>query len=386
MTPGARVQAAIEVLDTILSGTAAEKALTGWARRSRFAGSKDRAAVRDHVFDVLRRMRSCAAMGGGMTGRGLMLGLLRQDGIAPETLFTGDTYAPPPLDEADRAGHVPAGDGAMWDLPDWILPLWRESLGSDDAAVAEALRHRAPVFLRANRLKGARDTARARLAQEGIETRPHALAPTALEVTANARRVAASAAYRDGLVELQDAASQAVIDALEPGATTSILDYCAGGGGKTLALAAATGGRIAAHDAAPRRMKDLPDRAARAGARVEILETVPDGARYDLVLCDAPCSGSGAWRRSPEGKWRLDQTGLTELLAVQAEILDRAAGLVALGGRLAYATCSVLRPENDGQADAFLARHPAFAEEARHRWTPLDGADGFFLAVFRRSG
>lgn len=383
MTPGARVQAVVEILDRIATGTPAEQSLTNWARGARYAGSKDRAAVRDHVFDVLRRWRSTACTGGGETGRARMLGLLRQQGADPDALFTGAGHAPAPLSDSERgSGAEPEGPAAR-DLPDWLSPLFDVSLGAGAADVAEALRHRAPVFLRANLLRTTPDEAVAALAEGGIVARPHPLASTALEVTDGARRVAGSRAYAEGLVELQDAASQAVVEALPLGPGMRVLDYCAGGGGKALAIAALTGGPVEAHDADPGRMSNLLDRAARAGARIRIASD-PRGP-CDLVLCDAPCSGSGAWRRAPEGKWRLDRDRLDGLLTVQADILGTAARLVGPGGTLAYATCSVLAPENGEQVARFLARHPGWRESFHRQFLPADGGDGFFVAALTQS-
>ncbi|WP_121629855.1 RsmB/NOP family class I SAM-dependent RNA methyltransferase [Tropicibacter alexandrii] len=381
MTPAARLQAAIEVLDRVIAGDAAEKALTNWARGARYAGSKDRAAVRDHVFDVLRMWRSTAALGGGETGRARVLGLLRAQGIAPETLFTGEGHAPAPLAPDDGTGHAPQGYEG-WDLPDWIAERLVAGHGDAAAGIAEALRQRAPVFLRANLLKTDVDHAIATLAEAGIEAQPHPLAPTALQVTEGARKIANSAPFTDGLVELQDAASQAVCAMLplEPG--LRVLDYCAGGGGKSLAMAARTRGTIEAHDANPRRMSDLPARAARAGADIKPVDR-PRG-QYDLVLCDVPCSGSGAWRRSPEGKWRLNATDLVTLRQVQADILETCAQLVSADGVLAYATCSVLAEENDNQINAFLGRNPDWSVTTSRQFLPEDGGDGFFVACLTR--
>ncbi|ETX26631.1 RsmB/NOP family class I SAM-dependent RNA methyltransferase, partial [Roseivivax isoporae] len=223
----------------------------------------------------------------------------------------------------------------------------------------------------------------AALAAEDIAVRRNPRAATALTVTANARRVAQSAAYRDGLVELQDAGSQAVIEALPLAPGARVLDYCAGGGGKTLALAARLGGGpVAAHDAHPRRMSDLPARAARAGARVAVTDA-PRGP-YDLVLADVPCSGSGAWRRAPDGKWRLLPDDLDRLRATQAAILDTVAPMVAPGGHLAYVTCSVLPEENAGQVDAFAARHPGWEVTGGSAVLPDADGDGFYAAHLTR--
>ncbi|MGC9369711.1 MAG: RsmB/NOP family class I SAM-dependent RNA methyltransferase [Paracoccaceae bacterium] len=389
MTPAARIAAAIELLDAVLAGEPAEKALTTWARRSRFAGSKDRAAIRDHVFDALRCRRSYAALGGSETGRGLLLGALRAAGRDPAEIFTGEGHAPAPLTAEEAALTLSEADlpeEVALDCPGWLAPRLRASLGADFAPVMQALRQRAPVFLRVNLRRVTPAEAQARLADEAIATAPHPLSGTALEVLENARRVQGSAAFREGLVELQDAASQAITDLLPLRDGMSVLDYCAGGGGKTLAMAGRAKARFHAHDAAPRRMRDLPARARRARVQVTLLQggEVTARAPFDLVLCDVPCSGSGAWRRSPEAKWRLTPEDLERLTATQAAILDRAAPLVAPGGCLAYATCSVLDDENAAQVAAFLARHTGFTQEDSRRLTPLDGGDGFFVAVLRR--
>ncbi|MEM9551919.1 MAG: RsmB/NOP family class I SAM-dependent RNA methyltransferase [Pseudomonadota bacterium] len=384
MTPGARVAAAIEILDDILRGEPAERALTAWARHSRFAGSKDRAAVRDHVFDVLRRKRSCAAQGGAMTGRGLMLGLLRQSDVDPATLFTGVGHAPEPLNDMDGTGHAPKAPEDAFDIPAWLWPHVQESLGDNASRVAEALRSRAPVHLRVNLAKTSRVAVQRDLADDGIFTDPHASADTALEITEGARALRNSRAYQTGLVELQDGASQAVVAALPLSPDIVVLDYCAGGGGKALAIAARGVTNVTAHDIAPARMRDLPDRARRAGVAIKIAPPKRVSGLYDVVLCDAPCSGSGAWRRDPDGKWRLTQARLDELTRIQAEILDRAKELVSPNGMLAYATCSLFDRENSAQIDAFLKRNPAWQCHFRHSWTPLDGTDGFYTAHLTR--
>ncbi|SHH16126.1 RsmB/NOP family class I SAM-dependent RNA methyltransferase [Marivita hallyeonensis] len=384
MTPAARWAAAAQIMDEITDGVPAEKALTNWARRSRFAGSKDRAAVRDHVFDILRCWRSVAVLGGGTSGRELVLGRVRQTGLDVDTVFTGDKYGLAPLSDAERnAGDVPSGAAAA-DLPDWIYDIFRRDLGDDAHATAEAVRSRAAVFLRVNTLKADRTTAQNALSAAGIDTRPHDLSPTALEVVDGARRIAQSGPYLDGLVELQDVSSQAVVDALPLQPGQRVLDYCAGGGGKTLAMAARLRGPVDAHDADPRRMSDLTTRAQRAGA--DIRQVAAPTGLYDLVLCDVPCSGSGSWRRSPEGKWRLTEARLSDLHGVQASILDRVAPLVKPDGALAYATCSVLKSENEVQIQRFLSTHPEWICAVQHRFSLISGGDGFFLAILRRVG
>lgn len=389
MTPAARYAAAADVLDRIVAGAAAEKALSNWARASRYAGSKDRAAVRGHVFDALRRRSSAAWMAGGTeeSGRALILGGLRLDGIDPHTVFTGGPYALQPLLDAEAAAPEPLSAAPVairWNLPDWLASRFAADLGDTAEATALALSKRADIHLRANLKVIGRARLAARLLDEGIATRPHELANTALVVEGHPRGLTGLASFAEGLFELQDAASQAVAAAIPVAARQRVLDYCAGGGGKVLAVAAREPEAVCvAHDAEPARMVDLPVRAARAGARIEVVQT-PEGlqsaAPFDVVICDVPCSGSGAWRRSPMGKWTLTPERLAELNRVQAEILQEAARYLRPGGTLAYATCSVLRAENEELVARML---PATGLSLRHeqRFSPLAGADGFYLAL-----
>ena len=388
MTPAARQSAAIEILDRILAGEPAEAALTRWARGARYAGSGDREAVRDWVFRALRQRRSAGAWSGAAaeSGRALMLGLLRMDGNRPEG-WTGTHHAPAPLTAIEAAlWDAPPPElprAVAGDIPDWLLAHLDAALGGQTDAVLARMRDRAPVFARLHARRASPATVIAELAEAGIDARPHPLARHALELSGATRQLKQTAAFGAGLLEMQDAASQAVVEALaahlSPG--TRVLDYCAGGGGKALALAA-LGHEVTAHDAEPRRMRDLPARAARAGDRIALADR-PRGD-WPAVLADVPCSGSGSWRRAPEAKWRLTTERLAELQRLQDAILWRCADLVAPGGILAYATCSLLGAENDQRIAAFHAARPGWQALARHVWTPLDGGDGFFLALIRR--
>ncbi|WP_444451705.1 RsmB/NOP family class I SAM-dependent RNA methyltransferase [Rhodobacter capsulatus] len=388
MTPAARIAAAISLLDAVAAGEPAERALTNWGRANRFAGSGDRAAVRDHVYDALRCRGSYAALGGGATGRALMLGMCRAEAIDPATVFTGEGHAPAPVSAEELAvlaAPAPAAEDLLArDWPDWLLPQLRADLGADFAVVSKAMQARAPVFLRVNLTKATVAQARAALADDGIEAEPHPLAKTALCVVSGARRVAASQAYQRGLVELQDVASQAVLEGIALPQRARVLDYCAGGGGKALALAAAhSDALITAHDIDAARMKDIAPRAARAGARITLANPGKVTGLFDLVMVDAPCSGSGTWRRTPEAKWRLTPARLAELTQVQQDILTGTARHVAPGGQLLYMTCSLLAVENEARVDAFLERG-GFALQGRRRLSPRDGGDGFFAALLRR--
>jgi len=385
MTPAARVAAAIEVLDGIFGGATPEKALTGWGRSHRFAGSKDRAAIRDHVFQALRCKLSYGWLGGLNTGRGVMLGAMRQAGSV-DTIFTSEGYAPPsvedhesgqPLDQAPR--HI------RCDMPEWLLPHFDTAFEDDADDVMQQLRGRASVFLRVNTARTTREDAAAQLMSDGIATKPVEHVKTALQVTENERRIASSAPYLSGLVELQDTSSQQAIASLPLKDNMRVLDYCAGGGGKSLALAA-RGAQVTAHDIDPARMIDLGLRADRA--KVEISTALTSQLHkldpFDLVLCDAPCSGSGTWRRTPAAKWNLTAERLSELTKVQDDVLVKASALVGLGGTLAYATCSVFEIENMLRIQGFADRNSWTIDDV-HLLRPTEFQDGFFLAILKRS-
>ncbi len=389
MTPAARVAAAIDILDRYLAGAPAEKALTNWARANRYAGSKDRAAIRDHVFHAIRRKASLAMLGGAETGRGLMIGAVRSNHGNPDEVFSGTGYAPSVLTKEEK-GYVPAldtdwPDATRLNYPEWLEDDIRASLADDFETVLEGMQFRAPVFLRVNLARSDIGKAVRVLAQDGIEVGPHPLSRTALQVTGNARAVRASQAYAEGLVELQDAASQAVIDHIGPPTGTGrALDYCAGGGGKSLALAS-LGWQVTAYDLAQERMKDIPERAARAGVEITVADhaACKAGGPYDLVLVDAPCSGTGAWRRQPEARWSLTPDRIDELCALQSKVLEASAPLVAKDGVLAYATCSFLNRENHAQVAAFAATSN-WELRAERTISPVEGADGFYISILEK--
>lgn len=383
MTPAARLQAAIEILAAYAGGDAPpDRLLAAWGRAHRFAGAKDRAAIADRVYLCLRRWRSMAWPLRDESARAVVIGSVLAEGLAPDSLFTGQGHAPAALTAAERASLAapppPPPDPVRLDYPDWLDAVLRDSLGHDFEAAMAALRDRAPVDLRVNTLRATRDEAQARLAREGIETVPAPHAPHGLRAAPGAP-AARSAAFAEGWVEPQDAASQAAaaLAAARPGET--VLDLCAGGGGKTLALAAdmARRGRLLAHDANPARLRGLAPRALRAGATVETL--MPDAldqvaGACDLVFVDAPCSGSGAWRRDPGGKWRLTPAALAARVATQRRLLAEARRFLRPGGRLAFATCSMLRAEGPDHIGPGPHR-------ASLRLTPADGCDGFFCVL-----
>jgi 16S rRNA (cytosine967-C5)-methyltransferase len=315
-----------------------------------------------------------------------MLGVLRARGIAPETVFTGEGHAPLPLSDEEAATAATTEAKDLWNLPHWLIPEFERSLAEGAKSAALALQDRAPVTLRVNLAKISRAEAAAMLRAEGMTAVENPLAAGALSLSGGERRLRASSAYIGGYVELQDAASQAVIEALPE--ANKCLDYCAGGGGKALAMAAQPGRYVFAHDIDPNRMKDLEARAARAGVKIPQLTAarVAQEAPFDLVLCDVPCSGSGSWRRAPEAKWAFTPARLEALRAMQDSILEQSARLLDRPGVLVYATCSVLKVENEDRVEAFLARNPKWRCTFQRRFDITKNGDGFFTAHFTVEG
>jgi 16S rRNA (cytosine967-C5)-methyltransferase len=386
MTPAARYAAAIEILDRAMAGLSAERELTSWSRANRFAGSKDRAAVRDIVFDGLRNLRSFAHISGLPGARGVLVGRLMNAGEEVSAVFNGEGYAPPPLsDEELEVVNVPKGDmsrAVALDIPDWLEPLFD---GDDDYS---RLKKRAPIDLRVNTKKSNLKQASRALAADGIETDPVDVAKTALRVRGETRKVPQTASYKNGAIELQDAGSQALIEALEIPEGARVLDYCAGGGGKTLAMGArdVRGVQFAAYDLDQNRLRALRERAQRADVFVKLLKCDPvkDREKFDLVVLDVPCSGSGAWRRSPDAKWKLDENRLAALVDIQAEILRNCSELVNETGELAYMTCSLFQRENESQIDAFLAQNTEWSIARQQNFKLSNDSDGFFLTTLRK--
>lgn len=388
MTPAARAAAAIDILDLWEAGDQrAERVLRDWGRANRYAGSGDRRAIGDLVFHCIRRRRSLLTTHGATGGRGLVLGLVMAEGADPDDVFSGEKYAPTRLTDAERTVAVgPFGDAARYDHPDWMEEPLKAALKDDYPDVLQVLQTRAPIGLRVNRLKCDVEEASGLLGDDGVETIPSALDPDALIAPPGAR-IASASAYLDGKVELQDPASQAAARLPQAAAGETVLDFCAGGGGKTLAFAAQMGGagRLIAHDVAPERLKQAETRAERAGASIEVRNSDElsglEGA-CDLVFVDAPCTGSGSWRRDPEGKWRLTTDQFADYQALQRSVFTDALRYVAPGGRLAYATCSIFAEENDRQTDWAIAEFSHLQPGDTLRLAPADLHDGFYCKVF----
>jgi 16S rRNA (cytosine967-C5)-methyltransferase len=431
MTPAARLSAAIDVIGTIEAQRApAAQALKEWGTAHRFAGSGDRAAIAGLVWDVLRRRASSAYLMDDDSPRARLLGMLKVERGMDETqiaaLCDGGRFAPDPLSDAERAALSSrsldnASPPVAGDYPEWLDPYLAKVFGKDRAAEATAMASRAPLDLRVNTLKAKREKVLASLAHLGARPTPWSPIGLRIELGADARNIGIHAEedFIKGAVEVQDEGSQlaALLAAAKPG--EQVIDLCAGAGGKTLALAAQMlgKGRLIATDHDKRQLAPIHERLSRAGVHNAEVRT-PKGeadpvadikASADLVLIDAPCSGTGTWRRNPDAKWRIRPGALEIRMKDQVEVLDRAARMVKPGGRIAYITCSVLAEENGEQVRAFIARHPEFAvvppqetaaalrdkaEEfaaaalaSPEGWlmTPRrTGTDGFFVSILRR--
>ncbi|MGE0501634.1 MAG: RsmB/NOP family class I SAM-dependent RNA methyltransferase [Rhizobiaceae bacterium] len=425
MRLGGRLAAAIEVLDDIeRRRRPAADALKDWGLSHRFAGAGDRGAIGNIVYGALRRKRSAHWLFDAETPRAAAIGaLLLEWNLTARALnatLEGDRFAPAPLHVGEIAS-IEAQDAALApdvvraDCPDWCEPLLRASFGDGWVEEGRALSGRPPLDLRANTLLSDRHAVMAELT--GMQASASRLAPDGIRIppidgAGRHPNVQAEPAFQKGWFEVQDEGSQLVALLAGAEAGMQVLDFCAGAGGKTLAMAASmrNSGQIFAFDSEKARLAPIFDRIRRGGCRnVQVVakpgELTALEGRMDLVLVDAPCTGSGTWRRRPDAKWRLSARQLEVRRAEQSKILDHASRFVKPGGRLAYVTCSVFREENQDQVDVFLARDGGFTAEApgnvwRHAQLPFPapvsgdgivltphntGTDGFFFAALRRT-
>jgi 16S rRNA (cytosine967-C5)-methyltransferase len=392
MTPAARLQAAIEVLDEVIAsarehGPPADTIVTRYFKHRRYAGAKDRRAVRELVF---RAIRSTAQV--PESGRAAIFALAREQ---PDLLeLFGKERGPAPLTQFEAEAAPEPGF-----VPEWLKSELSPLVTADEWP---ALLERAPVDLRVNLARASRDE----LLSEFPEATATPISPWGIRLPPDSR-VDDHPAFVEGRAEIQDEGSQLIALACELKGNEGMIDLCAGAGGKVLALAsAAPGARFLATDSNRARLARLAPRARRAGVDIETrlldppseLETLSDWrSQADVVLVDAPCSGSGTWRRSPEGRWRLTPARLDKLVALQERLLDLASELVRPNGRIIYAVCSIVAREGSAQIQRFLERHSSWISEdtaiaagrpdgAGRLLTPAhDRTDGFFIARIRRS-
>lgn len=433
MKAAARLQAIIDLLDRIAepvadkARTPADAVVSGYVRGRRYIGSGDRRAITDTVFGILRDQPLLDwLLGGAASGpRGWALAnliwRLRLPFAEIDALFDGSQYGPAPLtgDERAAVSIVEERIAGLDEAPPWVrgrYPEWLDgemarAFGEARAEEGAALACPAPVDLRVNALKADREKALGALRAHGFEAEPTPLSPHGIRL-AGRGNLSGAQAFKDGWIEPQDEAAQIVVLLAGAAPGMVVLDYCAGAGGKALALAAQMEGRgtLIAHDLTHARLKPLIHRAERAGADglIRLFAAADDAAlsadAFDIVLVDAPCSGTGTWRRQPEGRLRLTEAELTGYIEQQREILEKAARHVRPGGRLVYATCSLLPCENEDRIAGFLDANPDFvAADMAALWRdilpgepPLAasgailltphrcGTDGFFCAVLER--
>lgn len=426
MTPAARIQAVIELIGEVISVPRPADTLANYYFRARrYVGSKDRAAINNRFYRILREYHRLswwvAKADCAVTPRSLVIAAVMFDGeFAANTIgavFSGDKFSPAPMDK-DEKRLVKALDGqsletkdmdlrARTECPDWAFPSLQKALGAKYETELSAMLTPAPMDLRVNLIKAERDEVLAQLQEDGIEAEAGKISPLSIRVYGRPQ-LAQHPLFRDGFFEIQDEGSQMVALVADAKPGEQVVDFCAGAGGKTLALAAAMNnkGRVIAMDVLGGRLLRAKERFRRAGLHnIETRTLTGERDRYvkrhqgsfDLVLVDAPCSGTGTWRRDPDKRWRQLGPGLDNLVPLQKSILDSAYRMVKPGGRLVYATCSLLPEENELQVEKFLAEHDDFELKPVSSVLKLPGAgkylqmtpaqhdtDGFFAALLTR--
>ncbi|HYD18132.1 MAG TPA: RsmB/NOP family class I SAM-dependent RNA methyltransferase [Patescibacteria group bacterium] len=427
MTPAARIQAVIEILTEVLAvEKPADAVASFYFRNRRFIGSKDRAAIQLRFFRVMREYHRLSwwitQNGGRVDARTLTIADLilhkEFDAKAVNEIFSGAQYAPLEMTKPERdLTRALMGKGLetpempereRLECPEWAYPLLKEVLGPNLENELQAMMTPAPLDLRVNAIKASRDELLAEFRRDGLDAEPGKISPLCIRMR-NRPPIAQHEFYKNGLVEIQDEGSQmvALLAQAKPG--EQVADFCAGAGGKTLALGASMNnkGRIVAMDVLDKRLERAKERFRRAGLHnIETRALTSERDKYvkrherhfDLVLVDAPCTGVGTWRRDPDKRWRMLGPGISSLVPLQKNIIDSAYRMVKPGGRLVYATCSLLPDENERQVETFLAAHPEFTLKPAKELVDIKGAgdylkltpaqhdtDGFFAAVLVRN-
>lgn len=382
-------QSVIEILDTYLDEAKINFVLRKWAIKHRFAGSSDRRKIKDIIFDIIRQKKSCEHVGGGFSGRNLLIGYLKLKGTELSSVFDNSKFGPKELTIKEQNINVDFSNLSNiyeLDFPSWLIPILRRSLQSEFNNVVKALRNRSHVQLRVNLKKISRLNAIKKLKKNNIECEINELCSTALNVLSGAQHILTSPCFENGFVELQDAGSQLVSELIEINYNDKVLDMCAGAGGKSLAIScgAELDATYFAWDVNFDRMKDIDARSKRAGVKIEKVIKLSSKSFYNKIIIDAPCSGSGSWRRDPEGKWRLDEDILENYVKTQKELILKGLKLLAPRGQILYITCSILDIENGKLIDDLISSVLSLRLVRSISLVPSSKSDGFYGAVLEK--
>ena len=382
-------QSVIEILDTYLDEAKINFVLRKWAIKHRFAGSSDRRKIKDIIFDIIRQKKSCEHVGGGFSGRNLLIGYLKLKGTELSSVFDNSKFGPKELTIKEQNINVDFSNLSNiyeLDFPSWLIPILRRSLQSEFNNVVKVLRNRSNVQLRVNLKKISRLNAIKKLKKNNIECEINKLCSTALNVLSGAQHILTSPCFENGFVELQDAGSQLVSELIEINYNDKVLDMCAGAGGKSLAIScgAELDATYFAWDVNFDRMKDIDARSKRAGVKIEKVIKLSSKSFYNKIIIDAPCSGSGSWRRDPEGKWRLDEDILENYVKTQKELILKGLKLLAPRGQILYITCSILDIENGKLIDDLISSVLSLRLVRSISLVPSSKSDGFYGAVLEK--
>ena len=405
MRPSAQFRSAQEILDTLVSSEMSLKVLINWGRQNRFAGSKDRRKIRDIVYYCLRNKRYLLHRWSNKEskgdGRNLVLSFLydhyHNDHLADFNIFFGRRdFDLQPLSDTERnilsnkflKREAIREDPVKYSYPDFLDKSLKRSLGKDFSKIMELFLKRASVFVRANKIKISTKDLTSKLKAEGFEIESQIKNRDALKVLNASNKLKLSEHFLEGLFEFQDLGSQQVVNNIVVKEGMSILDFCAGGGGKSLALASHFSNNIDlyAYDLNSSRLKPCKIRAERACAKIKFLDDrMLLGKAFDAVIVDAPCSGSGTWRRDPFAKWNLSLSEINKLSEIQYGILNQVSSYVNKSGLIFYITCSLLDEENGEVISRFLKNNNDYCLQRAHFISPLEGGDGFFLSVLKKN-
>ena len=382
-------QSVIEILDTYLNEAKIDFVLRKWAIKHRFAGSSDRRKIKDIIFDIIRQKKSCEHVGGGFSGRNLLIGYLKLKGIELSSVFDNSKFGPEELTIKEQNINVDFSNLSNiyeLDFPSWLIPILRRSLLNEFSNVVKTLRNRSHIQLRVNLKKISRLNVMKKMQKNNIECEINELCSSALNVLNGAQHILASPCFENGFVELQDAGSQLVSELIEINYNDKVLDMCAGAGGKSLAIScgAEMDATYYAWDINFDRMKDIDARSKRAGVKIEKVIKLSSKSVYNKIIIDAPCSGSGSWRRDPEGKWRLDEDILDNYVKTQKELILKGLKLLAPRGQILYITCSILDIENDKLIDDLISSVLSLKLVRSISLVPSSKSDGFYGAVLEK--